>query len=223
MKKVVAGLLLLLFVGCSPYSFLSKEKQKLFKQQYKDHSPYQKIIAEDIKLGLNDTICDIATGFGLSISILSDYLPASTIYFVEDINRGDCSKKSFKNAFDFYGSKANINNFRFAIGTKENIPYPSNLFNNITVFISIHEFTDKELMLTEIDRIMRDTGSLYVLENVYKDTVVKDENCGFDYLKESELYRLIDKANFKIIKDTTFGKETETENSYSRFFICRKK
>ncbi len=223
MKKVVIGFLCLLFVGCiatqNTHSYSLEEHIK----DYKEKQKYYPQIASLINLPIIDTICDIGGGNGISSSLLATYLPPSTIFFEEDINENFLKKSMFKYTFKMYNSPANIENFRFKLGTETSIPYATKSFNNITVFNSIHEFTDKELMLTEINRIMRDTGYLYLFENVCLDTIVKDENCGFDYLKESELDRLIDEANFNILKDTFFNKETEKDNCYTKFFICRKK
>lgn len=222
MKKVVKGFLLMLLLGCLSSKQIVEKKEKDLKDYKEMQSDYQKV-ANLIKLSANDTICDIGGGMGVSSSILSIYLPISTIFYEEDIDKKSCTKNQFNKVFKYFKSPANIDNFRFKIGTETNIPYDAKSFNNVTVFISLHEFSNKELMLKEISRILRDTGNLYLFENVYKDTLVKDKNCGFNYLKETELYRLIDEANFKIIKDTTFGKEPETENSYTKFLICTKK
>jgi len=222
MKRVIVGILLILFVGCLSGKKATQKREEDLKDYQKLKDEF-KLLTPLMNIGNNDTICDIAGGFGVSSSALATYLPSSTVFYEEDINKKDCSKYMFKNVFKYFKSNANIDNYRFSIGKKDVIPYPAKSFNNITLFISIHEFEYKEKMLNEVHRILRDTGKLYLLETVYKDTLVKDENCGFHYLSQDNLYALIDMANFKIVYDTTLWKETETDNSFAKFLICTKK
>ncbi len=181
-----------------------------------------KIIANKITVSNYDTICDIATGSGYSISLLSKYLPFTTTYMVEDINKKSCNEKAFKRTFNFFKSNNGLDQFRFAIGTPTTIPYSDNSFKNVTLFISLHEFSNTEKMLNEVKRIMQKEGNLHILESVYQHTPAIDSVCKFTYLSEKELYDIVKKANLKIVTDTTFYKKTDTTNLYSKYLICKK-
>lgn len=223
MKSILVLFLALLLVQCNPYNLLSKSKQAKYKQDYHSRHDMFKAIAQKMNLSPKDTICDVAAGSGVSISLLANYLPPATTYYEEDIKKDYCNKTAFNNTFKFYQSQANIHNFYFKIGTDKSIPFATNSFSNIALFISLHEFSYKEQMLQEVTRIMRDTGKLYLLETVYLHTPTVDENCHFTYLSEKELYRLIDAANLKITFDDTFGEKKDTANVYTRFLVCEKK
>jgi len=211
--------LLLVLASCSSYKKLQEEKNQM-KKSYDSSRAFFKTIALKMNLNENDTVCDIAAGWGVSISSLANYLPKNTIYYEEDILKKACKRSQFKAAFKMFHSKANINNFRFSIGTKNSIPYQSEQFKNVVLFISIHEFEEKEKMLKEVERIMRKDGKLYVLENTYDSIPVTDPNCKFQYLSKQSLYSIIENAGLKIGFDSIMS--DKTQKSCSRFLICAK-
>lgn len=221
--KVVIPLFALLFIYGSCSRKLTGEKLKKEMEEYENVKEIYKVVGSKMQLSDKDTICDIAAGWGYSVSALANYLPANTQFYEEDINHYNCTRHTFRDIFKFYKSKANLNNFHFKIGRKTEIPYPSNKFNNVLLFISVHEFEEKAVMLDEIRRIMRDTGKLFLLETIYKDTLVKDPNCGFYYLSKENLYSLIDMAKLKIISDTTLGEKDKSDNTIAKFLICTKR
>lgn len=211
----------LLCCGCVS-THLYSDKQKKSIEEYNNNKPVFNFIASKINLLDNDTLCDIASGWGWSMSQISRNSPASVTYFFEDINKDICNKKIFKQSFKFFNAPIRTDKVHFNIGTKNTIPYSTNKFNKISLFISLHEFDEKENMLNEINRIMRKDGSFYLFENVYKDTVFRDANCGYDYIKDTDLYKLI-QSRFIITYDTILREESINTNIYSRFFICKKK
>lgn len=207
--------------SCMPLRNLSEQQKAEQKVQYENIKASYKIIASKMALLENDTVCDIAGGVGYSSSAIVNFLPASTIFFEEDINLFFCKKRTFQKTFELLSSPANIDNFRFKLGTKKQIPFATKSFKNITLFISIHEFDYKEIMLNEVRRIMKDDGKLFLMETVYKDTLVKDKNCGFAYLSDKNLHSLINNAQLNIVSDTTFN-DPLSNNSYTRFMVCAK-
>ncbi len=221
MKKMIVCLLLLTN-SCVPLRNLSEKQKEELNVQYENIKAPYKIIASKMALLENDTICDIAGGVGYSSSAIANFLPASTIFFEEDISSLFCKKRTFQKTFELLNSSTNIDNFRFKIGTKKQIPFATKSFKNITLFISIHEFEYKEIMLDEVRRIMRDNGKLFLMETVYKDTLVKDKNCGFAYLSDKNLHGLINNAQLLVISDTAFDNPL-SNNSYTRFIVCAKK
>ncbi|MBC7721818.1 MAG: class I SAM-dependent methyltransferase [Pedobacter sp.] len=220
MKKTIIYLLLIL-CSCMPVHKQTEQQIAEQKTDYENIKATYKVIATKMALSEKDTICDVAGGFGYSSSAIANYLPASTIYFEEDINMFGCRKRTFQKTFESFKSVANIDNFNFKIGTKKQIPFATKSFKNITLFISIHEFTYKEIMLDEVRRIMRDDGKLFLMETVYKDTLVKDKNCGFTYISDKNLHELINNAKLQVISDTAFDNPLSNK-SYTRFMVCAK-
>ena len=221
MKKTMIYLLLIV-CACMPVHKLTEQKIAEQKNEYENIKATYKLVATKMALSEKDTICDLAGGTGYSSSAIANFLPASTIYFEEDINMFGCRKRTFQKTFGSFKSSANIDNFRFKIGTNKEIPFAIKSFKNITLFISIHEFTYKEIMLDEVRRILRDDGKLFLIETVYKDTIVKDKNCGFAYISDKNLHGLIGKAQFHVIYDTAFD-DPISNNNYTRFMVCAKK
>lgn len=216
-------LFLSVFFSCSPYAFLTKKQQKTLKDDYQSRVDVMKTIAENIHLNNQDTLLDIASGYGVSISILSDFLPSNTQYYVEDIDKKSCNKIAFKGLFNLVNSKANINNFHFFYGKENTLPFPSNSFSNATLFISIHEFSQKEAMLAEAVRCLRKKGKLYVLEVIANDGLnIKDNGCGFTYITKGTMDNLLQKSNLKILKDTALSKKEYNDSCSSRLFILEK-
>ncbi len=220
-KLLLLSLFCIFFVACF-YKPLSKEKKAEMKVVHESAIPFFKEVARRMYFKENDTLCDIAGGWGYSSSIISQYLPASTIYFEEDIGVF-CNRKAFRNTFKFYDMPFNFHQFNFKIGKKDHIPFPNNRFNNVSVFISIHEFDYKQEMLDEVNRIMRKDGKLTIVETVYKDTIVKDKNCGFNYISEKELYELLNHYNYKYLVDTSISEILPLGNSFSKIIILQKK
>lgn len=214
---------LLFLLGCSPYAFLTKKQQRTLIDDYQSRVDVLKTVAEHIHLNNQDTLLDIASGYGVSISILSEFLPQKTQYYVEDIDKKSCNKTSFKGLFNLVNAKANINNFHFFYGKENALPFASNSFSNATLFISIHEFSQKEVMLAEVARCLRKNGKLFVLEVLAKDELqVKDSGCGFYYITNSNFNELIKKSNFKVLKDTTLSKPEYNDSCSTRLFVLEK-
>ena len=222
-KTHFSVLIIVTLFSCSSYAFLTKKQEQTLKDDYNLRVDMLKVIGENIHLNNQDTLLDIASGYGVSISIMSNYLPQKTQYFVEDINKKTCNRRAFKGLLNLIDSKANINNFHFFYGKENALPFPSNSFSNATLFISIHEFSQKEAMLLEAARCLRKNGKLFVLEVVARDGFkVQDSNCGFDYITNSSLNELIKKSNFKIFKDTIISKIEYNDSCLTRFLILEK-
>lgn len=216
---IVIVITILSFSSCSSYNKLQEERKQM-KISYDSSRTFFKTIALKMNLNEKDTVCDIAAGWGVSISSLANYLPKNTIYYEEDILKKACKRSQFKAAFKMFHSNANINNFHFSIGTKNFIPHQNEQFKNVVLFISIHEFEEKEKMLKEVERIMRKEGKLYILETVYDSIPVTDPNCKLQYLSKQSLYSTIENAGLKIGFDSIMS--DKPQKSYSRFLICAK-
>lgn len=212
----------LLCIQCNPYKLLSSKEKQVAQKDYALRRGQYKTIADAMQLGEKDTVCDIGAGSGFSISILADFLPASTVYYEEDINQKLCSKRSFQNTFNFFQSNAAINQFRFFKGKEDMIPFANESFSNIVVFLCLHEFTKLPEMMLELKRILRKNGRLFILESVYRYNPDTDPYCKLPYLSEKEVTDLLAQYQLNIIKDLDINGKSKEENGYGRFIVCGK-
>ncbi|NND08406.1 MAG: bifunctional demethylmenaquinone methyltransferase/2-methoxy-6-polyprenyl-1,4-benzoquinol methylase UbiE [Saprospiraceae bacterium] len=102
-------------------------------------------------------ILDIATGTGDVAIMLAQKSPAS---LVEGL---DLSAKMLEIARR-KASRRNLSHISFVQGDSENLPYPSNTFDAITVAFGVRNFEDTRQGLAECKRVLKAGGSLHVLE-----------------------------------------------------------
>lgn len=103
------------------------------------------------------TLLDIATGTG-DLAILMTETTVTEIIGL-DISAGmlDVGKKKIKNL--------NLDNkIKMVLGDSENIPYPDNYFDGITVSFGVRNFETLEKGLSEILRVLKPQGTFVILE-----------------------------------------------------------
>ncbi|MFY7965195.1 MAG: class I SAM-dependent methyltransferase [Chitinophagaceae bacterium] len=225
MKNNILYLLVALsLLSCNPYSQLGSKNKKIFIDYHNAELVLMKFFARNININETDTICDVASGIGTSIASMSVCFPKSIHYYAEDIAIKNLTKKNFDRTFKFYGLQPNTSNIEVVEGLKDKIPFASKSLNYITISDALHEFEFKEKMLNEIHSVLRDTGKFFILEPVSYDSLhIKNESCGFYYLKNRELNELISNANFKIIADTISKDTYIKDKTYFRAIILAKK
>jgi demethylmenaquinone methyltransferase/2-methoxy-6-polyprenyl-1,4-benzoquinol methylase len=104
-----------------------------------------------------DTILDIATGTG-DLAILMTQTKASKIIGL-DISEGmlEVGRKKIND-------KKLQNKIEMILGDSENMPFPDNHFDAITVSFGIRNFETLEKGLSEILRVLKPTGIFVILE-----------------------------------------------------------
>lgn len=103
------------------------------------------------------TVLDIATGTG-NLAILMTSTSATEIIGL-DISAGmlEVGKKKI-------AEKKLDNKIQMVLGDSENIPYPDNYFDAITVAFGVRNFENLEKGLTEILRVLKPNGVFVILE-----------------------------------------------------------
>ena len=104
-----------------------------------------------------ETILDIATGTG-DLAIMMTKTTANTIIGL-DLSAGmlEVGKKKIE-------EKHLTNKIEMVLGDSENIPYPDNHFDAITVSFGIRNFENLEKGLSEIKRVIKPNGLFVILE-----------------------------------------------------------
>lgn len=102
-------------------------------------------------------ILDIATGTGDLALMMSELNPMKIVGL--DISEGMLQVGRQKIA------KANLSNkIKMIVGDSENIPFPDNTFDAITVSFGVRNFENLDKGLTEILRVLKTGGKFVVLE-----------------------------------------------------------
>jgi len=152
---------------------LSTESKKIqIEQMFDSISPKYDFLNRSLSLGIDTiwrkrtinalksihpkTILDVATGTGdLAIEALK-LNPEKVIGI--DISEGMLSFGRQKLA------KRKINNIVLEKGDSENINYPNNLFDAVTVAFGVRNFENLEKGLQEMNRVLRKDGMIAILE-----------------------------------------------------------
>ncbi len=103
------------------------------------------------------TILDIATGTGDLAIMMSQLKPEKIVGL--DISEGMLEVGKQKVA------KKNLNNIiEMVVGDSENMPFPDNFFDAITVSFGVRNFADLDKGLQEIRRVLKPKGTFVILE-----------------------------------------------------------
>jgi len=177
------------------------------------------------------TILDIATGTGDLAILLSE--SSATKIIGLDISEGMLAVGRKK-----VSDKKLEDKIELVLGDSENIPYPDNYFDAITVSYGIRNFENLEKGLTEILRVLKPNGIFVILEtsvpvtfpfkqgyNLYTNNILpligkvfSKDKVAYSYLSESAqnfpygqaLVNILTQIGFKnaLAKPQTFGVAT---------------
>ena len=111
-------------------------------------------------------ILDVACGVGQFIEILRDSLKSWTEIFGLDVD-------------DYYLNEARQkypgDRYRFVKGNSEQIPYPANVFNLVSISKGLHHIKDPAIVLKEMKRVLIPGGYL-VINEMYSDGLTESQN-----------------------------------------------
>lgn len=129
------------------------------------------MIHDFLPLSAADTIADIGTGSGYSLIPIASQCPGCK-FIVEDIDSTSCSRSALLKRINKSGNKTSIENFIFYYGTEKATNLPTAAYNKVLIFDVIHELTYKTEMLSDIKRIMKLHGSIFI-EEILVHTKIK--------------------------------------------------
>jgi len=108
------------------------------------------------------------------------------LYFVlEDFpfdNKGHNIQKNLENRF-----KSIKHQYRFVAGREDTIPLASATYKRVICRRTIHEFTNRQKMASELVRILADGGILTVIEGIPEQPGFVDPYCNKPYLTKEEI------------------------------------
>ena len=111
-------------------------------------------------------ILDVACGAGQFIEILQDSLKSWNEIFGMDVDAQYLNEARQKYPGDCY---------RFVVGNSEQIPYPANVFNLVSISKGLHHIKDPGLVLKEMKRVLIPGGYL-VINEMYSDRLSESQN-----------------------------------------------
>ena len=104
-------------------------------------------------------ILDLAGGTGDLAILLSEYVGPEGQVFICDIN-GSMLTQGRDKLLD----RGVIGNVRFVQADGEQLPFPDNYFNAVTIGFGLRNFTSKEKALAALHRVIKPGGKLVILE-----------------------------------------------------------
>jgi ubiquinone/menaquinone biosynthesis C-methylase UbiE len=159
----------------------------------------------------NDTLVDIGCGSAYYDRIISNKFP--NIHFVLE----DLPKDTWSNDLEKFLKKTVVNtpfapnfktNSRVVFGTADSIPLGSEKYTLVLCRISMHEFSNRQKMISELSRILNSTGTLLIVEKLSLYNGEKDKKCKQQYLTKEEVI-----SSFKNLQLTdTIRLQPQSEN-----------
>jgi ubiquinone/menaquinone biosynthesis C-methylase UbiE len=147
-----------------------------------------------------DTLVDIGCGFAQGDRVISSKF--RNLHFIledlpKDIWGNDLKLALTKNAKNTPFAPTFGTNSRIVFGTPDSIPLPSGQYERVLCRITLHEFTNREKMVSELIRILSPTGTLLIVERTSSFEGQRDKYCNQRYLTKEEIINAF--GNLKLV------------------------
>lgn len=171
--------------------------------------PNKKIIADswgkslsffDIKEG--DNIANIGSKSMTFAGVLAVFTPKANFY-CEDIDSACTSTQQAKKVLNYYSKiKGEPINSTLTpiIGAETSTTLATNFFDKVIIDNSLHEFSEKVLMMKDINQILKKNGFLYLRESLGRTNGELHMGCNQALFDEAHLVEFITQQGFKFIK-----------------------
>jgi ubiquinone/menaquinone biosynthesis C-methylase UbiE len=190
--------------------------------------PNKKLIADswgkslsffDIKEG--DKVADIGSKSMTFIGILSVFTPKANFY-CEDIDSACTTFEQAQKVLNYYtkikGEPIN-STITPVIGTETSMTLAIASFDKVIIDNSLHEFSEKVLMMKDIRNILKKNGTLYLRESIGRTNGELHMGCNQALFDEEHLVSFITEQGFKFIKSEDSQIPTGAFISKLFFFI----
>ena len=157
-------------------------------------------ILQFLNLSSTDKVADIGTSSGYSLIPIANKYP-DIIFTVEDIDSNALNRKKLLKQIKRFGGIAKIEQFKIVNGTETNTNLPTASFNKILMTGVVHEFSDKEIMLQDVKRILTKNGSVFIEEVLVHKAIKKDRICNYPFFTEDAFKTLMMENNFILLKE----------------------
>ena len=150
----------------------------------------------------NETIASIGASSGVwEIWFASqvDYLT----FYLQDTDAQNCNQEEINEGIAYFEKlvgKKNTGKFIPIIGTQSSTNLPTNTFDKVLIVNTLHEFETPEIILQDINRILKSNGKLFIEEQSAKFSGEIHGGCGKRLFTENELSDILSKCRFEVIE-----------------------
>lgn len=177
--KLFFPVILIFFSSCvSPK--VTEERVKEFKEETYNY-----------ELNSNDTLLDVGCGNGFVDGCISSAYP--NMYFVlEDVHKLNCFilYSNFQRTNPDKTTREIKNQIKTVRGKEDTIPLADHSFSKILCRLSLHEFQNKPKMVEELKRLLKDDGSLIIVEELSTFKGQREQACNKLLLSGNEITEL---------------------------------
>jgi ubiquinone/menaquinone biosynthesis C-methylase UbiE len=150
----------------------------------------------------NETIASIGASSGVWEIWFASQVENLTFY-LQDIDPLNCNQEEIDYGVKYYEKllQKNISGkFIPIIGTQSGTNLPQNIFDKVLIINSLHEFEMPEIILQDIQGIMKPGGKLFIEEQMAKFSGEIHKGCGKRLFTENELVMLLEKCGFGLVE-----------------------
>jgi ubiquinone/menaquinone biosynthesis C-methylase UbiE len=160
-----------------------------------------------------DTLVDIGCGFASGDRFISSKF--KNLHFIledlpKDIWGNDLKIALTKNVKNTPFAPTFGTNSKIVFGTTDSIPLQSGQYERVLCRITLHEFSSREKMISELTRILSPTGTLLIVERTSSYEGQRDKYCKQLYLTKEEIIKafsnlkLVDTIQLQPLSDNAF-------------------
>lgn len=125
-----------------------------------EHWPITRPVVERMQIATTDNILDVGCGAGWLSRILAERASEGRVVGM------DISDEMVRHARQM---SAEFGNLVFVVGGAEEIPWEANFFDHVISVESSYYWPDVEKGIRELNRVLREGGSAWILINYYRD------------------------------------------------------
>lgn len=148
----------------------------------------------------NETIASIGASSGVWEIWFASQVEGLTFY-LQDIDAQNCNQEEINEGVTYFEKlvgKKNTGKFIPVIGTQSATNLPKNTFDKVLIINSFHEFDNPEIILHDLQKILKSNGRLFIEEQMAKYNGEIHEGCGKRLFTESELIEILRKCGFEV-------------------------
>lgn len=172
-----------------------------------------------------DVIADVgAEGGYLDYALAYYYDDLDLTFYIQDVDDYCLVDKELKSLKKHYRKlkKGDLNaSFKVVIGDTLNTKLPFDSFDKVIVRLTFHHFSDniRASMMQNLYNILKDSGTLYIIENTIDKTEKKQCGANFDLWNERDIVNEVEKYNFSL--SSKFTDEVNDEGLF-QIFVFKK-
>lgn len=145
-----------------------------------------------------DTLVDIGAGDGAVNAMYSIAVPDVHQVLV-DIDEKKLTEKRvnahFRNLQKSYQSK-NRYSYQLVLNKSNSLPFVSSSYKKVLCRRSFHEFTEPASMVQEMHRILKDSGTVVIIEGVPTQKIKMDPGCQKPYVSSDFIIKTFESNGF---------------------------